>query len=520
MKEIPTYVITQDSKGIFERINKSKELSGEFLEACNTYFESIREAIDGALPCVTVEQYQETEIQKQLTSETRQELQKNPTVYCICLDRYLLGDIENEFPDRFFRFSITRTTQGKKVPRPGDRPFPQQIQDFVQKNPSYREKKAIIVDDGVFSGGTIRDTIGIFSSMGVELQIRSVIGFIGEDKEPSPQKRIIRPFTNLYDWVDIRDFSPLGGKTQKTSRNYQVATAIPYLFPWSYGEDASFNSSPNLFILSTRMIQEFQTLVRQFESTEYGKPLFFRDLIKSGFPLPIPSVNTPISVSINTRVADYLTQCIEYIAYEQQRPVCIFDMDGTLYQLDGKNNEYSGSTLELTVRNNALSFIMKKEQCSPEEATKIYTLGTSDPVGVSQFLSLRYGITRLDYFTTVWNIDPLPTIKEYQIPVTTIQALKTNPANKLILLTSAPSPWASRVLQALGLENTFELVFTGEQFGTKDEIFERLAGWYNPKNIISIGDQIKTDIDPAKKYGLQTLLVSSPSDTSQLLPIL
>lgn len=512
-----TYVITQDTRAIFERINKG-ELSDDFLVAVERYFDAVQDIIlFGYNNTIDVAAYKERDIAKRLTTAVKEELHKDPDVYCICLDRFLLTDIEIQYPERFFRFSVTRTADGIKVPRSGDSPFAEQIKNLTQTIPNINRKQAILVDDGIFSGGTFQDVLRMFQLSRVPVNIKSVIGFIGS-KEKQNGAIILEPIENLYEWVDIRDFSPLGGKTIATSRNNFVASAAPYLYPWTFGEGASFDTSPYMFAISRAMILEFQKLVVSFEQSVCNT-LRFRDLAKSGFTFPTSTViKDGLPVFLNDRVSDYLDHCLQKIDEEQKRLVYIIDMDGTLYQLDGERGGYTGSKLEKNVFENAINFIKIREDCSTDEASAIYASGVAEPVGLSNYLSERYGISRSDYFDSVWDIDPTAIVQQYEIPVQTIRELKQTNI-KLILVTSAPRVWMKRVLETLGIQDAFELIFTGEQFGTKNEIFKRLAGWYVPSNVVSIGDQEKTDITPAKAYGFRTLLVTSPAEVSNILNV-
>lgn len=515
MKESqPKYIVTQDTLSLFERINRN-ELSGDFLVALNYYFDSIQRIISENFDqSIKVVGFKEEDISKKFTKELSQEL-LNDDVYCICLDRYLLADIEQKNPDRFFRFSITRTTDGGKRPRCGDPSFMDQLQQLKNKIPNLEKMRAVIVDDGIFTGGTVREMVDLLNASGNKINVKRIIGFIGSEDKNNGIK-ILESIDNLFEWVDIRDFSPFAGKVFAANRNNRVATAIPYLFPWSYGEGASFDKSPNLLRISRNMILEFQKLVTSFEKNS-GMKIRFRDLVKLGFTLPVSDKKT-IPISINDTVTEYLNRCLEKIDSEEKRKVVVFDMDGTLYRLDGLNGGYSGSSLEAKVKENALKFIKNRENCSDTEAQKIYDLGVADKVGLSQFLSERYGISRPDYFNVVWNIDPSSIVKGYEISRKIINELQKTDA-KLILLTSAPRVWAQKVIEFLNLNDAFELTFSGESFGNKDEIFNILSGRYKPTNILSVGDQEKTDIIPAKKLGCNTLLVGSPSEVTKILTI-
>ncbi|MEK7518150.1 MAG: hypothetical protein AAB583_06430 [Patescibacteria group bacterium] len=66
----------------------------------------------------------------------------------------------------------------------------------------------------------------------------------------------------------------------------------------------------------------------------------------------------------------------------------------------------------------------------------------------------------------------------------------------------------------------FESIYTGEQFGHKGEILTLLAGRYKPENIISVGDQYQTDLEPAQKLGMRTFQAKNSKNLKQLLDIL
>jgi FMN phosphatase YigB (HAD superfamily) len=64
----------------------------------------------------------------------------------------------------------------------------------------------------------------------------------------------------------------------------------------------------------------------------------------------------------------------------------------------------------------------------------------------------------------------------------------------------------------LGLTEQFEEIYTGDQYKNKGEMFQMLASRYNPNNMKSVGDQEKTDIEPAKKLGIAGILIRTPKD--------
>lgn len=199
---------------------------------------------------------------------------------------------------------------------------------------------------------------------------------------------------------------------------------------------------------------------------------------------------------------------------EKSRQVIIFDMDGTLYQLDGENNGYRESTLETTINKRMVDFISQNEGIPTQQAIKIFKQAISDPVGASQFLSQRYQISRIDYFNSVWNISPENIVKNYQDSIQTISSIPQQ--IKLILLSSAPRIWVNQVIDFLGIKDKFETIYSGEDFKLKTEIFQKISQLYQPKNVTSVGDQEKTDIQPAADLGFKTLLIKKPQDITSI----
>lgn len=194
----------------------------------------------------------------------------------------------------------------------------------------------------------------------------------------------------------------------------------------------------------------------------------------------------------------------------------IFDMDGTLYGLDGEGGTTKNSSLIKKVISNSVEFVINREGFGKVDAEKLIEEALKDDVGISNVLSKRYGITRAEFFDIVWNIEAKAIIKNFEKSTKTIQELKRQ-NKKLFLLTSAPNVWMNNVLKELGLEACFERKFSGEMFGKKNEIFEPLAKEFDPKTILSVGDQFETDLKPAHELGMNIFEVKNPNDLAKLI---
>jgi len=196
----------------------------------------------------------------------------------------------------------------------------------------------------------------------------------------------------------------------------------------------------------------------------------------------------------------------------------IFDMDGTLYQIDGKDTGFKGSSLDRAVIANACAFVQEREGCDEAQALAILEEAMATET-LSTFLAKRYGITRTEYFDIAWKIDPEGIVQKYEEAVKLIKLLREKEI-ALVLLTAAPRMWQQIVIAYLGLQPDFDEVYTGEMFGKKNEVFAQLATTGDPARMLSVGDQEKSDILPAAAVGMQTLLVRSPEDVMRVLEYL
>jgi FMN phosphatase YigB (HAD superfamily) len=509
------FVLTEDTPGMLKKIfDPAISTNVE----TNRYFANVSAILKSSLieNGIELADFSESEMDSALTKKVQTFLSENERGICICLDRFLLDEIENDVKtkDAFARLSICRTVDGEKTSRQQSQPLDQQIQSIRDRFDTISERPILLVDDGVFSGGTVLSIISKLSDIGISTKQCRILGFIGNGETEKLnaqgiQTEIVKSVPNLYDWVDLRDFSVFGGKQYTKSKDGMYSTSIPYLYPWSNGEGASLDMFGDVFEVSKKILNEQASLFTALEE-KTGKPVTMGMLAKSGFPFPTDK-NFSIKVPMSMRATTYVETQISKIENEQKRNVVIFDMDGTLYELDGKNNGYSGSTLESRVLENACLFIQTREQCSLREAEIIREEGLGNPIGLSAFLGKRYGITREEYFSSVWNINPSGMIGGFDKPVSLINRLSQT-ETKLILVTSAPSVWQRQICSFLGVTDVFESIYTGEQFKTKSDIFSMLSKRYLPKNITSIGDQFETDIKPAQELGFNTILVNIPSD--------
>ena len=194
------------------------------------------------------------------------------------------------------------------------------------------------------------------------------------------------------------------------------------------------------------------------------------------------------------------------------KPLIIFDLDGTLYVFDNSNSvNFTSSKFYETIKNNAYRFLQKRLNTDLEGAKETYETIKRDFDGeVSLGLEERFGIDRYKWFEATWNLDPKDFIKQENR-----RTLVDSLGAEVSILTAAPRVWASRALDYLGLSEYQGMLFTCEPNLRKPNpiAFKQICDKVGipPERTISIGDQVASDILPAKSLGMRTILVRAQS---------
>jgi len=195
------------------------------------------------------------------------------------------------------------------------------------------------------------------------------------------------------------------------------------------------------------------------------------------------------------------------------KPLLIFDLDGTLYTFDnGNSRSFGTSTFYSKIKGKMFSFISRKLGVDDMKAREIYDDVKEEFRGETSIgLEKKFGIDRYEYFENTWNLDPRDFIEKRDL-LPLISSLE----GEVAVLTAAPRAWASKVLDYLNLGRYNGRLFTGEHDLRKPnpEMFRMVCESmvYKPENAISIGDQLESDIIPAKAIGMKTILIRGRSD--------
>ena len=194
----------------------------------------------------------------------------------------------------------------------------------------------------------------------------------------------------------------------------------------------------------------------------------------------------------------------------------IFDMDGTLYSFDEKDeSQFRSSEFGKEIWGNCIRFFVERFKISIPEAEKMYQDFNDRYNGeVSSGLEKELGVNRSEYFSFTWNLPVEKYVAHNQDLVRTLQELSIQSG----VLTAAPKIWADKALNFLQIRNFFgEALFTGDPDIRKPnpQAFLQLANFWalKPEQILSIGDQERTDILPAQSLGMKTLRIAKQAET-------
>ncbi len=200
-----------------------------------------------------------------------------------------------------------------------------------------------------------------------------------------------------------------------------------------------------------------------------------------------------------------------------KKRLIIFDLDGTLYSFDNSSSvNFTSSKFYDNIKRKVYVFLSKKLGIDGEKAKRLYEEIKKEFNGeVSLGLEDKLKIDRYEFFRKTWNLDPSQFIEQKDM-LPLIKSLKGTPA----FLTSAPRVWASRVLKYLNLNEYQDRLFTGEPNLRKPNplVFKQICDslGFSPLESISVGDQVSTDIIPAKSLGMKTILVRSSSSEADV----
>jgi FMN phosphatase YigB (HAD superfamily) len=196
---------------------------------------------------------------------------------------------------------------------------------------------------------------------------------------------------------------------------------------------------------------------------------------------------------------------------DRKHDLVVLDMDGTLYPLDGEQNGFKNSTKERFLTNGFIDYIVSKEpDLSYHEAIALFQETLKHPIGPSVFLAQRYRVRREIIFASIWDAldtDIIVGTPEYDTPKILMDIRQRT--KLLLLLTAAPAIWQRKVCAHLKIDAAqFDAVMTTAEFVSKSEVFSAIARAAPGIRGVSVGDSLKSDIEPAESAGLSAIHIN------------
>ncbi len=142
---------------------------------------------------------------------------------------------------------------------------------------------------------------------------------------------------------------------------------------------------------------------------------------------------------------------------KQDSKLIIFDLDGTIYKLDG--GSYKKSSLRRGVLRNAVKFIGERLSRSEVEAQNVLrTIKKKYGEQISIGLEREFGIDRHDYFNTVWDIPARDLVTKKDSGRKILLALRRE--YEMALVSDAPRVWINNVLKELGIKTSLAVWYS------------------------------------------------------------
>jgi hypothetical protein len=187
--------------------------------------------------------------------------------------------------------------EGKLIgygPRPGCLPLREQFDAFAAN--AYGRPVALL-EEGAFSGGTIRFILGELKARDIEVRML-VVGFCTPATRDCIKETfggrlvVINEIGELLDWIIDRDlipFTPGGGRVLGEKMLNGYACAFPYILPFGRMEEWASVSKNVAYELSRFCLDASIGFFGGFERTD-RKPVTLQHLADSYPAVPIPAV--------------------------------------------------------------------------------------------------------------------------------------------------------------------------------------------------------------------------------------
>jgi len=190
-----------------------------------------------------------------------------------------------------------------------------------------------------------------------------------------------------------------------------------------------------------------------------------------------------------------------------------FDLDGTLYPLDGETFKDSKIYSELMSR--SLEFLCSNLGIDEWVAGKKYDdIARRYNFLLSEGFEKEFGLPREKYLDFAWDMNPSKYMSKN--PALKCMLSRLSPNYRLSILSDAPNVWISRVLKYLEINNIFQNIFSGGSLRVRKNngLFEyalKVLG-ADAQDCCMIGDELENDVQLPIEHGLKSIHLRDGTD--------
>lgn len=173
--------------------------------------------------------------------------------------------------------------------------------------------------------------------------------------------------------------------------------------------------------------------------------------------------------------------------------VCVFDLDGTLYNVENKITK----VIDEKIKN----FLLEETKMSETEF-KILEKNKPDIIEALEYLKL----SKKKYYKFVY--DNIDYNKYFLKDLKLLNSLKSLKCKKIVC-SNSPKKHIKKVLQLIGIKRQFNKVYSMQEVINKKECYKKILKRYNitNKEMIVIGNDYNVDIKPANELKIKTILI-------------
>ncbi len=321
-----TYVVTYDVASRLQAFRpKTLTIPRPDDQLFERFHMGLFQKIQQALPGVVIDTIEMSELRRKIWEQVNARITDlgQQAVLSTCPE---IADSNPKSEGLLLNINRLFNTDGQLIghgPRPGFEPLAKQFDYLAEK---IAGRSVVLIEDGAFSGGTLRSVLHELNSRGITVtaivigfcctRAKFVLGHVFKG-----ELVIVHPIENLLDWIpdhDLIPFIPNCGRVlgESSAHNFMpirnadgFSRAYPYILP--FGKIEEWASLP---IEGARELSRFclETSIELFGRV--GPKMTIRELLESN-----PRVCIPIVMNAHDEIPSLETEIVDFLQQMQKK---------------------------------------------------------------------------------------------------------------------------------------------------------------------------------------------------------